>query len=262
MSYSIYYDRAFVRVGDKFIPLVNSGSNNCFEFKGNREVPEKNWGILNWKHEDQAMFTEVEIHEIAKQYDQYNQESGMIFKSRHRVFGHGEFERWIVGGMKNAYTVEEYRSFGNSFFVLDYSPNEIDKWVRHPFSTTAELLELLDRFDGKREISIKLSDNREVYRPKNYLPRGRGLKPGDLPEYYVLGGEGVDKALKGLTVYLVKLRPNGIRYLTRKDSHSLKVFRTECEAERYYKKYESRLKPFAMFKPELITSTQAGSATA
>ena len=262
MSYSIYYDRAFVRVGDKFIPLANSGSNNCYEYRNGREVPEKNWGVLNWKRGCQAMFTGTEIRELARQYDEYNQESGMIYKSRHRSFEPGEFERWVIGGMKNAYTVEEYHSFGNRFYVLDYSGRDIDKWVRHYFSTTGELLDILARLGTEREISIKLENNREVYRPVNHRPRGRGLRPGDLPEYYVLGGEGVYAGLKGLTVYLVKLRPNGIRYLTQKNSHALKVFRTEHEAERYLEKYGTRLTSFASFKPELVASSRMGGVTA
>ena len=32
MSSEIYYDRAFIRVGDRFIPVVNHGSSNCFDF--------------------------------------------------------------------------------------------------------------------------------------------------------------------------------------------------------------------------------------
>ena len=47
MSSEIYYDRAFIRVGDRFIPVVNHGSSNCFDFDARgREVPEKHWSVL------------------------------------------------------------------------------------------------------------------------------------------------------------------------------------------------------------------------
>lgn len=262
MSYSIYYDRAFVRVGDRFIPLVNSGCNNCYEIKNGRDVPEKNWGILHWRHECQALFTESEIRGLAKYYDDYNQESGMIFKSRYKVFGPGEFERWVINGMKNAYTIEEYCSFGNSFYISDYSPYGSVRWIRHPFETTEEFLKLLARRGEERSISIKLENNREVYRQVKHRTRGRGLRAGDLPEYYVLGGEGSFSALKGLTVYLVKLRPSGIRYITYESSHALKAFRTEKDAEKYLKKYEYRLLPYAAFKPVLVASAQIGGVAA
>lgn len=254
MSYSIYYDRAFVRVGDRYIPLANSGSNNCFELKGRREVPEKAWGILNWKRAGQALFTEAEIREIAKDYDEYNQESGMIFKSRHRVFEPGEFERWVIGGMKNAFTVEEYHSFGNRLYVLDYSPEATDKWTRHYFSSTNELIALLDRFAEAREISIKMDNNREVHRPIKHRSRGLGLRAGMMTECYILAGEGKSQSLFGCTIYFLNLTRSGFQYTFDKDCCLLKAFRTEHDANRYIGKYAARLEPYAVFRPELITA--------
>jgi len=144
MSYQIYYDRAFIRVGDKFIPIINSGSNNCWQYYNRREVPEKSWNVLNWKRDYQFLFSESEIKDIARDYELNNQKSGMDFKSRNRCFENGEFERWIINGIKNAYTIEEYVSFGNRFFVLDYSPAETEKWKKHSLKTTTELLKILE----------------------------------------------------------------------------------------------------------------------
>ncbi|QQQ95131.1 hypothetical protein [Blautia pseudococcoides] len=31
MSSEIFYDKAFIRVGEKYIPIVNHGSSNCFD---------------------------------------------------------------------------------------------------------------------------------------------------------------------------------------------------------------------------------------
>lgn len=87
MSYEIYYDRAFIRVGEKFVPLVNSGSNNCFEVSyTGREIPEKNWNVLNWKRRSQLLFTKQEIEKIAADYENISQESGTCFKSRYCAF--------------------------------------------------------------------------------------------------------------------------------------------------------------------------------
>lgn len=49
MSYQIYYDKAFIKVEEKYVPMINSGSNNCWEvnFFG-QEIPEKNWSVLNY----------------------------------------------------------------------------------------------------------------------------------------------------------------------------------------------------------------------
>jgi hypothetical protein len=250
MSYQIYYDRAFIRIGDKFIPIANSGSNNCFEYYNGREVPEKSWNVLNWKRDYQFLFSESEIKDIARDYELNNQKFGIDFKSRNRWFESGEFERWIINGMKNAYTVEEYVSFGNRFYVLDYSHGEIEKWKEYFFKTTPELMKILDDLKDVRSKNIKLWDNREVYRPKLKRNKKKPLRAADLPEYYVLKGD-----INGSPAYFIKLnRKSAIRYLPYFTSGFIKIFKTERNALSYLKKYQFILNRYK-FTPEKITKT-------
>jgi hypothetical protein len=234
MSYQIYYDRAFIRVGDKFIPLANSGSNNCWEYSGNRDIPEKNWSVLNWKHEYQFVFSESEIKKLARIYDQHNQESGIDHKSRNQCFESGEFERWIINGMKNAYTVEEYVSFGNDFYVSDYSADDTRDWKKYSFKTTDGLLKILDDLKDIRSKDIKLGYNREVFRPKVKRASKKVLRAADLSEYYVLKGDYNER-----TIYFIKLnRKGGFKYLSYFTRSQIKVFRAEKDALAYLKKYQ------------------------
>jgi len=249
MSYSIYYDRAFIRVGDKVIPLANSGSNNCFEFYNGREVPEKNWNVMNWQREEQFLFTEPELRELAHIYDEYSQSSGMIHKSRNNCFEPGELERWIMNGMNRAYTVEEYVSFGNSFFVIDYSPSEIEDWKKHSFKTTDELLKILEELKDNRQKDIKIQNNREVIRPMINRSPKKTLSPSELTEYFVL------KALyNGQTVFFMKLVKNGVKYVY-KPHDGAKVFKTDKAAQKYLSKNQNRLKNDRIFfAPERIVN--------
>lgn len=49
MSSEIFYDKAFIRVDNRYIPVVNHGSSNCFDFDSRgREIPEKHWSVLNY----------------------------------------------------------------------------------------------------------------------------------------------------------------------------------------------------------------------
>lgn len=164
MGYSIYYDRAFVRVGDKYIPLVISGASNCSDYVRGREVPEKNWDVLNWNRRDRVLFTDAEIREIAKDYERIHQESGMCFKSRSKPFAPGEFERWIVGGMRRAYSIDEYISGKNTLFVVDYPNGMAERWRTQPFSTDAELFSIIEKFRAGTEFHISFGYQREVYR--------------------------------------------------------------------------------------------------
>lgn len=76
MSSEIYYDRAYIRVGDRFIPVVNHGSSNCFDFDAcGREVPEKHWSVLNYTFHGRQLFTEEEIRQIAAIYEAANSDN-------------------------------------------------------------------------------------------------------------------------------------------------------------------------------------------
>lgn len=248
MSYQIYYDRAFIRVGENFIPLVNSGSNNCWEYNGRREIPEKDWSVLNWKRRSRLCFSEDEIREIAREYELSSQESGMCFKSRNRCFDSGEFERWIVNGMKNAFTIEEYVSFRNQLYILDYSAEKTEDWKSYAFNTTDEFLSILAGLSSS-SLSVHMANNREVFRPTSKRSSRKKLRPGDLAEYYVLKG-----VYKGRTIYFMELtRKGGARFTWDAPGGNVKVFPTEKAALKYLEKYQDRFRQ-ADFAPELITN--------
>lgn len=136
MSSEIYYDRAFIRVGDRFIPVVNHGSSNCFDFDAHgREVPEKHWSVLNYTFHGRQLFTEEEIRQIAAVYEAANSDNrDGIRKSRNRSFGVGEFGRWIMNGMKTAHTVEEW----SATFVELYLEYDMSKDFLPQFEENSE----------------------------------------------------------------------------------------------------------------------------
>ena len=140
MSSEIFYKKAFIKVDDKYIPLTNHGSSNCFDinFQG-REVADKHWNVLCYPFNNRVIFTEDEIREIARRHEEANTNNRCgTRKSRNTAFEVGEFERWILAGMKSAYTVEDYTHFGNTVQVFDYEANR-----RTTVKTTSELLETL-----------------------------------------------------------------------------------------------------------------------
>lgn len=114
MSSEIFYAKAFLRVGDRFIPVVNHGSSNCYDFDSRgREIPERHWSVLSYPFRGRLAFTAAEIKQIAAAFEEANTENrGGTCKSRNRAFEVGEFGRWILAGLKSAHTVEEYRAYG------------------------------------------------------------------------------------------------------------------------------------------------------
>ena len=106
MSSEIFYDKAFIRVEEKYIPVVNHGSSNCFEFDSRgREIPEKTWSVLNHPYMERMLFTADEIREIADFYEEISMSNrGGTKKSRNRSFEENEFRRWI-----DVYKRQNYR---------------------------------------------------------------------------------------------------------------------------------------------------------
>jgi hypothetical protein len=176
IGHSIYYDRAFIRVDDKFVPLVNSGASNSASIVDGRMLTDKGWSVLNWRRYSRVLFSEAEIRDIAKDYEQHSTDERMSYKSRYKPFAPGEFERWIIGGMKRARTVEEYCSYGNDFYisVAPAQDSGEEQWAKHSFTTTEELLAFINQLGKCPEIDISLENSRELYLPSRQRTDSRG----------------------------------------------------------------------------------------
>lgn len=234
MSSEIFYDKAYIRVDDKYIPVVNHGSSNCFVFDiRGREIPEKHWSVINYPHWDKMLFTAEELKEVAATYEKASMDNrGGTRKSRYRSFEEGEFYRWILGGMRSAHTVEEYQKYGNSVAIIDYSS---EPWNRFSVSSTEELLEKLDEMSG-RSFTVSFYNDRYVKHPP-LRKKGQPTDFSRLPEFFVLkSGQG----------YFVKRSSRRV-WLARYDMplpSCVRKFRTEAVAKRYLSENQQALSHF------------------
>lgn len=223
MSSEIFYDKAFILVEDKYIPVVNHGSSNCFDFdRRGREIPEKHWSVLNYPHTGKMIFTAAEMQEIAAVHEEANMSNrGGTRKSRNRSFEEGEFGRWILAGMKSAHSVEDYRKYGNTVTVIDY---DHDYWQRHSVSTTEQLLDKLKELSG-HSITVSFWDDRHVTHPP-MRQKGQPFDFSQLPEFYVL------VARQG---YFVKRSSRRIWFAQNQQPTASRIrkFKTEKAAQKY-----------------------------
>lgn len=221
MSSEIFYDKAFIRVEEKYIPVINHGSSNCFDCRGRAD---KHWSVLNYPYPGQLLFTVDEMQKIADVYEGASMSNrGGTRKSRNRSFEEGEFRNWILSGMKSAHTVEDYGKCGNTVIVIDYSQ---ERWRKYPISTTEALLDKIRELDG-RHITVAFADERHVIHPQ--MQRSRIRQPFDfssLPEYYVL------QSKRG---YFVKRSSKHIWFAQNLEATESKVrkFKTEKAARKY-----------------------------
>ena len=219
MSSELYYDKAFVSIGDQFIPLVCRGSTNTYEFNVHgREVAERYWSVLDLPYRGRLLFTSDEIQKIAETYEGFNSGNrGGMRKSRNSAFEAGEFQRWFLAGLKNAHTIEEYRQYGNSIVLTD---RHTQKTVYS--STTKAFLTALSRI-GEPNVDIRFDSCRSFYHP----PRiGKTSKFDKLKQFYVL------RAWSG---YFVKRTRRGVMTIRTDDPTipTVRKFRTERAAQKY-----------------------------
>jgi hypothetical protein len=233
MSYEIFYDRRFILLdGDKYIPIVQHGSNNCWEknWRG-QDIPAKNWSVSNYPKHDQFIFNPQEIRELAKIQGKFEN-----FKSRHRSFAPGEYERWFVNGMKNAKPLEFYLEYGNTLRIVEHKKYP-DANYYYP-KTEKELLEMitdLTKMGNRPSIGFV---ERNLTLPKRKKTTREKQK---YPYFYALANQGA---------YLVKLTRYGYRYVGYPGPGVVKKFKTESEAKKYLKKYAGRLSGFKPVKVE------------
>ena len=97
MSSELYYDKAFVSIGDQFIPLVCRGSTNTYEFNVHgREVAERYWSVLDLPYRGRLLFTSDEIQKIAETYEGFSSGNrGGMRKSRTSAETHQLQKRWF-----------------------------------------------------------------------------------------------------------------------------------------------------------------------
>ena len=219
MSSEIYCDKAFISIGDKYIPLVCHGSTNTYEFNRNgREVAERYWAVLNRPYRGRLLFTSDEIQKIAETHEGFSSGNrGGMRKSRNSAFEAGEFQRWFLAGLKNAHTIEEYRQYGNSVVLADLHTRKTTY-----VSTTDSFLAELSCI-GEQNVDIRFDSCRNFYHP----PRiGKTSKFDKLKQFYIL------KAWSG---YFVKRTRRGVMTIRTADPTvaTVRKFRTERAAQKY-----------------------------
>lgn len=133
MSYEIVYERVFVKVPigveTCVLPLVLTGSNNCYEAGGRgRDRRERDWGLLAVKKSEfqERYGIPVVILDDADEYvEQFinDEDDSEFFKYNGKWVDGASFRRFWNNGLKNAMTIEEinekrrYNTAISVFFV-------------------------------------------------------------------------------------------------------------------------------------------------
>ncbi len=234
MSYEIAYDRIAIRVAeDKYILLLQAGSNNCWEVTFRGERPEKNWFVYPVR--DRANAPYITMAEFKKQISlestAFTDENGYIetFKTRNRPWESKAYFAWLTTAMKKAETVEEISRRFNIEVSTHVKGDE--GYINHAvIKTTAELVDYIEnakKVDGFICIDWEL--------PRNIThPRKNPRNIRKVSNFYVV---------KDKYNYLyTKTTPRAV-YSSRSMSDA-KKFVSEKDAQRYIEKHDLQKRGF------------------
>lgn len=184
MSFEIIYNRAFIKVNEtRFIPILEMGSNNCYEaaMRGNKMRRARSWTndcfLSNYKNgfiltREEIIskideFRQERIERANENVKQYNDASWAYddkqfgYHTAITLYGKGTkgtsfamFKNYYLNGVKTAKTIEEYKELGITFNIHVYCFNRKqefeDKVIEYKepiyFETTEQMLAAIKEF--------------------------------------------------------------------------------------------------------------------
>lgn len=106
MSYEIVYAKQFIKTKNYIIPIVLTGSNNCYMYYGGREIRERDWTVLSnnlFGLTAEQLKDTIQKEWIDKTtYDEFFKCNGKWVHSK-------ELKNFIDTGIKKALTIEEIK---------------------------------------------------------------------------------------------------------------------------------------------------------
>lgn len=207
MSYTIVYDRRFIRCGDLYIPMALYGDNNVteFSFQAKREVRVRDWKTFVYSDE-MLLGTADKIMEIVSQYHPKWSHDGESFQFRGKFMDNAATYHFFENGIKDAMTIEDiawqtnqntlvgeirvyqegfnYDSTLSSKQAYLHSSKEIADWVENAKKTKADILAnakaksvyICLGFSGNDPLRVSVIKDRTepyvaIYRPKRNSSR-------------------------------------------------------------------------------------------
>lgn len=232
MSYTIVYNRQFLKIDNKIIPLSLYGDNNCTQYHNGRERRVREWYSMYFNGGNQMIaVTEDEITEKIKSYTG-GQYQDHFMKNSKWVDDKGLI-RFFNDGIKEAKTIDElqeeffFSGMQGSFSVWKGMENTIENRVSIYSSDD------LRKFLADSQERINKADQESVYICLQYMneefkPRIAKQKAAKerLTDFFAI--KVLDK------YYLTQLTARRMKYTTL--CHLTKQFKSEKEATKYLEK--------------------------
>lgn len=279
MSYSIYYDKQFIKVSDdQFIPMIEAGDNNVYEATGTGRKRARSWQLDRWvapniiaSKEEMLKIVDELREKTVERSEQYVKEHDESWAYSDKHFGYhtgiamygkstsgtsfGMFKGFYETGIKQALTIEELKKYNVNVSVDVYYYAEetlkkkgLDKKSSVTIQSTEHLFEVLKEWkDYYKEcldiITINITDwgihNIKIDRSIQRRNNKRVKENVQTHKFYVL--DCID-----LPGYFVRNTARGFKYSYHYSS--AKKFLEEKQANKFFEKLRNKDR----FKVKLI----------
>ena len=189
MSVDIIFNQQFIKIEDKFIPVIQWGSNNLFNYDGSISRSWSNYGIFGYGEKtekelygrvDQIITSynenrdeQIEVDELKKNLGWYI----AVKKHSSKTLSYNQLKNIIKKGIKEALTIEEMKE--NNITV--YASNTAGKNI---VTTTKNLIEQLNN-NSDMEISYSPDIYIELYQKTLKKKRVRTVQNFANGEYVI-----------------------------------------------------------------------------
>ena len=213
MSYTIVYDRRFLKCKDRYIPLALYGDNNVSEinYRTGKEIRCRSWGTFIYDYE-MLLGTEEKIMEIVGRYHPKGSHGGEGFKFHGNWMDDAAVYRFFENGIRDAMIIEDiawqtgensvvaeikayqkdytYDETLSSKQVYLHTSDEIFTWVENAKKVRQELLDsgkaksayVCLGFSGSEPLKVSVIRERNIPYVAEYRKR---LGKGRLVKSYV-----------------------------------------------------------------------------
>lgn len=282
MSYSILYDKQFIKVGDNlFVPMVQCGDNNVYEASGNGRKRARSWYNDRWIANGKTICTREDIEnrvneirdetikrsdEYVKQYDEswayddkrFGYHTGIALYGKHTSkTTFGNFKGFYMSGCDGALTVEELLKYNVNVCVrlphYGYTKDEIQKKGLECKETvcpktTDELLNAIKEWDDYYGDKVTYYiDFGSDWGLKNIKRERSKTKTRKIKQWVETNVYYVLEGVNGGNGYFVKNLKYGYRYAY--SSTGAKKFINEQSANKFHKSMKNK-DLFAVVKKE------------
>jgi len=274
MSYSLIYDKQFVKVTDKlFIPMILAGDSNCYEYTNGGERRARSW--QNFSHLTKGIagtveqMLEVMQEERQRQIDYYKDSdreykdsnfggwSGLRINGSIATFG--TYTGVAKTGCKKALTVEQLAEEGVHLNIHTYRSNDTDESLKEqglePVSftpkSTKELLDFIEnvepKYKGNKGGALYISysgmyESKPKWIRKKYFPPKPKAEKVAVKSRYGYTIKIIDKE-GSLLGYLAKYKGGTFRYSPHSKTGG-KQFLDKKKAEKWADKVAKRRSDF------------------